>query len=224
MVNHRHVCCQQIPIVLGNAQIAQRTIARYYMTLVGDRFQATRLFQSIEKLLLTKQIKNKSVMTDEAIQFTMWFRFFISNIVQWLNHFANLLLCRVSMDMEIIVRKVAISRKISRSSSFLCNLSNGLKWNMSFVRAAIIFVSVRIDSIWLFSNSVLNYFFKCECTMPVDVNILQWNSCWPNCSRLFFSDQLTYAIWCAEATNATFDVARHRDRVRFQSQYINRNI
>lgn len=42
-------------------------------------------------------------------------------------------------------RKVAILREIPRSSYFLCNLTNGSN-GVSFVRAAIIFVSVRIDS------------------------------------------------------------------------------
>lgn len=64
MINNRHMFRQQISIVVGNAQIDQRTIARNYVTLVYDRLQATRLFQPIEQLSIIKQ-RTKLVETNQ---------------------------------------------------------------------------------------------------------------------------------------------------------------
>lgn len=80
--------CKQLSIVIGNAQIVQRTIATYYVALIGDRFQATRLFQSIEKLLLNELIKKKK----KKKQIYYINSIFISNHLLLAESFANSIL------------------------------------------------------------------------------------------------------------------------------------
>lgn len=57
---------QQFAIVTGNAQIELGHIATYYVALVDDRLQATRLFQRIEKL---------STIDQNIILMTNWIKF-----------------------------------------------------------------------------------------------------------------------------------------------------